>query len=156
MALLVLLNHYLKFSFTVPCLAPDKYAPAFCIRGVLYFLLMPAIWAQHLLFYFFNLNHSPAMEINAFFREFSTSSMFPGEISLALLLLHSFLILCCSLVKCFKTSLSFSARMETILPSGVSGDIPVSRSLNSSHAIVRISFDSRNPYCDWKEAAISP
>lgn len=52
MALLVLVNLYFKFFLAVPCLTLKKYTSAYCIRGVLYFLFVTAMWASHL--YFFN------------------------------------------------------------------------------------------------------
>ena len=54
MALLVLVNLYLKFFFTMAPLAPDKNAPTFCIRGVLYFLFVSAEGA----FYLFSIHLS--------------------------------------------------------------------------------------------------
>ena len=54
MALLVLVNLYLKFFFTMAPLAPDKNTPTFCIRGVLYFLFVSAEGA----FYLFSIHLS--------------------------------------------------------------------------------------------------
>ena len=50
MALLVLINLYLKFFFTMAPLAPDENTPAFCIWGVLYFLFVPAEGAFYFIF----------------------------------------------------------------------------------------------------------
>ena len=50
MALLVLVNLYFKFFFTMAPLAPDENTPAFCIRGVLYFLFVAAEGAFYLVF----------------------------------------------------------------------------------------------------------
>ena len=54
MALLVLVNLYLKFFFTMAPLALDENAPAFCIRGVLYFLFVSTEGA----FYLFSIHLS--------------------------------------------------------------------------------------------------
>lgn len=50
MALLVLVNLYFKFFFTMAPLAPDENAPAFGIRGVLYLLFVSAEGAFYLVF----------------------------------------------------------------------------------------------------------
>ncbi len=147
MALPVLINRYFKFFSAMSPIALHENTPACCIRGVLKLLFMSTIRTYYFLFYFFNVNHLPAMEINAFFRAFRISSIFSGSILFAFRVLHSFLICFCSLVKCFNTSLFSSARIETIRPRGVSGEIPTSKSRNSSHDILFISRESRNPYC---------
>lgn len=47
MALLVLIDYNFKFFFAMPCLAFYKNTPAFCIRGVLHFLFMPAMGTSY-------------------------------------------------------------------------------------------------------------
>lgn len=47
MALLVPINYNFKFFFAMPCLAFYKNTPAFCIRGMLHFLFMPAMGASY-------------------------------------------------------------------------------------------------------------
>ena len=49
MALLARINLYLKYLFTVSCLTLEKYAPAFCIRGVLNFLFVSTVRTFYLL-----------------------------------------------------------------------------------------------------------
>ena len=52
MALLVLVNLYFKFFFTMAPLAPDENAPAFGIRGVLYLLFVSAEEDEEILKHF--------------------------------------------------------------------------------------------------------
>lgn len=155
MALLVQLNYYdFKFFFTVPCLALYIYPTAFSVRGVLYFLLMPAIRALYFLFLF---NYcSPAILLSISFmesRKFSTSASLRSS---ATRLCQSLLIFRISGVKCSNTFSSSSVLMRTILPNGVSGSKPAKRSVNSSHDMSLASRLSRMPYWLLKLDTINP
>ena len=129
----------------MPCLAFNKNTPAYCIRGVLYFLFMPTVRAFY--FLFFNCHLPPAIDINAFLICSNASIRSFSDTFLARFFRHSFLIRCCSLLKCFSIFSSSSERIATTLPKGVSGPSPTKKSQNSDHFIPLRSLDKRIPYC---------
>src|SRR5690606_14488519 len=69
------------------------------------------------------------------------------------LLLHSFLILCCSGVKCLSISLSFSLLIATTWPNGVSCISPANKVQNSPQDISG-SFLNLIPYWAVNDASI--
>lgn len=141
---------YFKFFFTITSLTSSKDAFRFTVFLIVYNRhFITAIRAFYFLFSYIITYF--AIASNIFSRLSISCSNVAWSILLADRLRHSFRMRFCSLLKCFRVSLSFSARMLTILPSGVSALRPHIKALNSSHFIaLNTSEYILMPYCVWK------